>query len=76
MVTCLPIRIGWARNVAKPVVEQDIVLSHRTIYGYHALGEVLEDIGSTSQVICAIRDFLFYDEAQHTFFLLDFLGRP
>jgi hypothetical protein len=47
MVACIPIRIGWTRNITEPVVEEDIILSHRTINGYHVLGKVLNDIGST-----------------------------
>jgi len=74
MATCIPIRIGRTRNVAEPVVKQNIVLGHRTIDGYHVLGKGLDNIGSTGHVVRAMRDFLFYDEAEHAFCLFEDLG--
>lgn len=74
-VACIPIRIGWTRNITEPVVEEDIILSHRTINGYHVLGKVLNDIGSTGQVVSAMRNFVFCDEAEHALFCFDDLGR-
>lgn len=68
---CIPIRICGARNVTEPVVEQEIVLSHRAKDGYLVLGKVLNDIGGTSQVIRVMGNFVFYDEAEHAFLLLD-----
>lgn len=74
-MTGIPIRIGRTRNVTEPVVEQEIVLSHRTIDGYHVLGKVLDDIGGTGQIIRAMGNLVFYDEAEHAFLLFDDLWK-
>lgn len=47
MVKGIPIRICRTRNVTEPVIEQEIVLSHRAIDGYLVLRKVLDDIGDT-----------------------------
>ena len=71
----IPIGIGRTRNVAEPVVEQNIVLSHHTVDGYHILGEVLNDVCNTCQVVRAMCHFVFKDETEHAFPLLDELGK-
>ena len=57
------------------MVEQDIVFGHGTIDGYLVFGKVLHDVSHASQVVRAMRDFVFYGEAEHAFFLFDGLVR-